>query len=150
MKNIAVNQAEKTDIEWINKQYSEIDFVKSNYNNEFIVIAKVENENAGLGRLVKIDDHNTEMGGIYVLPLFRSLGVAEKIVSQLCEKNPFETSTIWCLPFDHLLNFYSKFGFTKYENGNIPDEIVKKHNWCNTGNNYEHSVSLLYKKNKSI
>ncbi|WP_378187552.1 GNAT family N-acetyltransferase [Aquimarina sp. W85] len=64
-------------------KYAEIDFIKSNFDNEYIVIAKVKNKNAGLGRLVKIDNKNIELGGIYTFPDFRGLGVAENIVKNL-------------------------------------------------------------------
>lgn len=146
MKTITVKQAEINEINWINTKYNEVDFVKSNYENEYIVIAKVENENAGLGRLVKIDEDNIELGGIYAFPNFRGLGVAENIVRNLCEKNPFSASTIWCLPFENLLNFYSKFGFENCENIKAPEEVTKKLEWCNSENKYGKKVLLLCKK----
>ncbi|UII19575.1 GNAT family N-acetyltransferase [Fulvivirga ligni] len=126
MKKITVIQAEISQINWINEKYSEVDFVKSNYENEYIVIAKVGNENAGLGRLVKIDEDNIELGGIYAFPSFRGLGVAQDIVRNLCEKNPFDASTIWCLPFEYLFHFYSKFGFRHHEDIEAPKEVIKK------------------------
>lgn len=146
MKTVTVKQAEINEINWINAKYSEVDFVKSNYENEYIVIAKVGNENAGLGRLVKIDEDNIELGGIYAFPNFRGLGVAENIVRNLCEKNPFDASTIWCLPFENLLNFYSKFGFENCDNIKAPKEVTKKLEWCNSGNKYRKKVLLLCKK----
>lgn len=53
---------------------------------------------------MKIDKNNIELGGIYAFPNFRGLRVAENIVHNLCEKNPFDESTIWCLPFERGLN----------------------------------------------
>ena len=147
MSKVTIRQAEKNDINWINSKYREVDFVKSNYENEYIVIAKVENENAGLGRLVKIDENNIELGGIYVFPNFRGLGIAENIVRNLCEKNPFGESTIWCLPFENLLKFYSKFGFEKCENITAPGKVASKLNWCNSESKYGKKVLLLCKTN---
>lgn len=147
MKTVIVKQAEKKETNWINAKYSEVDFVKSNYENEYIVIAKVGNENAGLGRLVKIDENNIELGGIYVFPNFRGLGVAENIVRNLCEKNPFYESTIWCLPFENLLNFYSKFGFENCKNKKAPKQLTEKLKWCNSENKYGKEVLLLCKTN---
>jgi N-acetylglutamate synthase-like GNAT family acetyltransferase len=147
MKKIIVKQAERSQMEWINSKYDEVMFVKSNFENEYIVIAKVENENAGLGRLVKIDNENLELGGIYVFPDFRGLGIAEKIVRNLCDKNPFEKLTIWCLPFENLLSFYSKFGFKNYKEKNTPEKVAIKLNWCNSNNKYTKKVILLTKIN---
>jgi len=147
---VTVKQAKKNDISWINAKYSEVDFVKSNYDNEYIVIAKVENENAGIGRLVKIDKNNIELGGIYSFPDFRGLGVAENIVRNLFEENPFDKSIIWCLPFENLLNFYSKFGFKNCENIKAPEKVARKLEWCNTESIYGKKVLLLCKTNKSF
>lgn len=146
MKTVTVVQADKNEIEWINSKYAEIGFVKSNYYSEFIVIAKVGNNNAGLGRLVKIDENNIELGGIYTFPDFRGLKVAENIVSNLCDKNPYKESVIWCLPFENLLGFYSKFGFKKHQKEVVPQEVNKKLEWCNSDDKYEKEVILLCKK----
>lgn len=148
MKTIRIKQAEKNEINWINVKYSEVGFVKSNYENEYIIIAKVENENAGLGRLVQIDSNNIELGGIYVFPNFRGFGVAEKIVQHLCEENSFGIATIWCLPFENLSNFYLKFGFRNCKHVKIPEKITQKLKWCNSESKYDEKVLLLCKTSK--
>ena len=147
MSKVTIKQAEKNELNWINTKYNEVDFVKSNYENEYIVIAQVGNENAGIGRLVKIDENNIELGGIYAFPEFRGLGVAENIVHNLCEEKPFGESTIWCLPFENLRNFYSKFGFEICENIKAPKKVVEKLEWCNSESKYGKKVLLLCKAN---
>lgn len=147
MSAVTVIKAKKNDIDWVNTKYQEVDFVSSNYDNEHIVIAEVNHEKAGLGRLVKIDDNNIELGGIYVFPEYRGLGVAERIVSSLCNENPFNEVMVWCLPFEKLLPFYSKFGFKSSETVEAPKAIAKKLNWCNSGDTYAQHVLLLCKAN---
>lgn len=147
MEKITVRKAKKNEINWVNEKYSEIGFVTSNYENEYIIIAKVENEDAGLGRLVKIDEDNIELGGIYTFSKFRSVGVAECIVLSLCENNPFEGSYIWCLPFENLYKFYSKFEFEYCKNIKAPEEVVEKLKWSNSENKYGKKVLLLCKTN---
>jgi len=56
--------------------YDQVHFQKSDSDNEFILIAEVGGQRAGVGRLVKIDDANVELGGIYVFPAFQKRGVA--------------------------------------------------------------------------
>ena len=145
MKTVTIIPAKRNEMDWINSKYAEIGFIRSDYENEFIVIAKVENENAGIGRLVKVDNKNIELGGIYTFPNFRGLSVAKNVVTELLDKNPYSNSTIWCLPFENLLSFYLKFGFTKYAKGVIPKEVEKKLRWCNSNEKYEKKVVLLYK-----
>jgi len=146
MVEVKLRQAYTSEIDWVNRKYQEVNFVKSDYNNEFIVIAEIDGENAGLGRIVKIDEKNVELGGILVFPHFRGLGVAGHIVKALCDGNPFKKSVIWCLPFMNLLHFYTKFGFKLQADITAPKKIAEKLNWCNTDNKYEKEVLLLAKK----
>jgi len=145
MNKITTRKAEKNEIGWINSQYENVGFAESNYDNEFIVITEVNYIKAGIGRLVKIDENNIELGGIYVLEQFRKIGIAENIVDTLCNKNPFKDKMIWCLPFENLKNFYSNFGFTVSLDSNVPKEISRKHEWCNKV--YDKKVLLLSKPN---
>ena len=148
MNTIIVRQARKDEIDWVNAQYKSIDFKPSNFENEYIVIAEIGGEKCGLGRLVKIDEQNTELGGIYVLNEYRRMGVAEEVVSFLCSNNPFLDTTIWCLPFENLKDFYGKYGFTKHMIA-PPKEIAEKHSWCNTSGVYSKEVLLLSKPSYS-
>lgn len=147
MTNIKIREARENEIQWVNKQYAEIDFKESNFENELIVIAEIENLNCGLGRIVKINHDNYELGGIYVFQAFRNKGVAEKIVEFLICSKFLEDKTIWCLPFENLEKFYTKFGFTTAEKNRPqpPKEIIEKYNWCN--NTYEKKVLLMVKEN---
>lgn len=65
-----------------------------------------------------------ELGGIYVQPAYRGQGLAGRIVQGLLDlaaarddgletppPTPTTITTIWCLPFAHLLPFYTSFGF---------------------------------------
>jgi len=142
---VLIRQAQKSDISWINQKYREIHFVESDFENDWIIIAELENKPVGLGRLVKIDAQNIELGGIYVFPEHRGLKIAEKIVRYLCENNPFPQTMLWCLPFENLSGFYQKFGFQIYTGVQIPEKIVKKLQWCNSENRYPEKVVLLCK-----
>lgn len=148
MQEILIKEAQEHEINWINEQYRGIGFVESNFAEEYIVIACFDGKKAGLGRLVKIDHQNIELGGIYVLPAFRGLKIAENIVNHLCQHNPFHESIVWCLPFENLSGFYQKFGFEPYihSNASTPEKISKKLEWCNSENRYEQKVVLLYKR----
>ncbi|MNQ78792.1 hypothetical protein D3C85_937140 [compost metagenome] len=147
MNEIKIQKAKEVEIEWINKKYAEVDFKKSVFENELIAIAEFKNLNSGLGRLVKIDSENYELGGMYVFQEFRNKGIAEKIVEFLICSENLVGKNIWCLPFENLEKFYAKFGFKIAEKtkNEIPKEIIEKHNWCN--NTYEKKVLLMIKEN---
>ena len=147
MSSLTSRKAEKSELFWINSKYAEVDFMPSYFETELIVIAEMDGTKCGIGRLVQISDEDLELGGIYVFPAYRNLGVAENIVKFLCNENDFKQQTIWCLPFEHLEDFYTKFGFFPSEGGSetIPQDILKKHKWCNS--NYGKNVLLLTKTN---
>ena len=128
----------------INKLYDQIGFIHSLPEKDSVVLAKSDNKIIGLGRLVKIDSNNAELGGIYVHDDYRGYGIAAKIVSELLkapEANSYRN--IFCLPFSNLQHFYEKYGFVESNENNIPDAILKKHTWCNT--EYSKPVLLLIK-----
>ncbi len=147
MNEIIIRKAKEIEIEWINTKYAEVDFKKSVFEKELIVIAEYESLNSGLGRIVKIDKENYELGGMYVFQEFRNKGIAEKIVAFLIHSENLEDKNIWCLPFENLENFYAKFGFKMAEKTKIqtPKEITEEHNWCNK--TYEKRVLLMVKIN---
>lgn len=138
--SVTIRQAHKEEIEWINARYSEVDFLSSDFDKEFIVVAEVDGKRAGLGRLVKIDEDSLELGGMLVFDGFRGLGIARLIVEFLLDHA--KGKRVFCIPFQHLYKFYNGAGFIKCENvDSAPEEVLKKFHWCRQ--TYEHEVLLL-------
>lgn len=144
--DITVRKARPEEISWINKQYDRVGFKHSNFENEFIAIAEVNGEKAGLGRLQSVRESEAELGGIYVIEAFRGYGLATSIVGFLIN-NAHSFNRIYCLPFSHLESFYKKFGFCVVnDRANIPSAVAEKHCWCNS--TYE-SETLLFVLDKA-
>lgn len=54
---------------------------------------------------------------------------------------------IYCLPFGHLQSFYQSHGFIPVvDQSVVPEEVVKKHRWCNE--TYKEKTTLLMELNK--
>lgn len=83
-----------------------------------------------MGRLVKVDENNLELGGMFVFESFRGKGIAKEIVTfLLAYVRP--SQTVYCVPFEHLLKFYKQCGFTDCPNcSSIPAKILDKYRWC--------------------
>jgi GNAT superfamily N-acetyltransferase len=138
---VVIRLAERSEIEWINKCYDDVEFVHSNFDKEIIAIAEVNGEKAGLGRLVTIDGENLELGGMYVFEAFRRLGIARKIVDFLLRYASASQST-YCIPFEHLITFYKQSGFVPCTNfEQVPKELFEKYLWCKE--KYPQPTSLL-------
>lgn len=142
MKNTpTVRTAKKTEMEWVNKCYDEVEFVHSNFDKEIIAIAELDGHRAGIGRLVTIDSNHFELGGMYVFESYRNRGVASTIVDFLLKHTP-KASTVYCIPFEHLVSFYKEFGFVSCTDlQQVPKELLNKYLWCKE--KYSHPTSLL-------
>ncbi len=82
---MSIQLATSNDLEWVNNQYDSIGFVRSDLKRDKVAIITYNNEYAGVGRLVQIDEDTLEMGGIFILPQFRGLQLAGELVSFLVE-----------------------------------------------------------------
>ncbi len=138
---LKIRTATKSEMDWVNQRYKEAEFVSSSFEQELIAIAEYNNEKAGLGRLVKIDDKICELGGMYVLAAYRGKGIAAEIVKFLLSHAKLG-QTIYCIPFEHLTGFYQNWGFAPCSNLEyVPSKLLAKYQWCKE--KYTQSTSLL-------
>ena len=112
LTDITYEVAKTKDFSAINKLYDKVGFVHSHPNKDIVIIGKNNDEIIALGRIVRIDADNAELGGMYVKDKWRGYGIANLVVSRLLEISK-DYQFIFCLPFQRLLNFYMKFGFIK-------------------------------------
>ncbi|TQF70260.1 GNAT family N-acetyltransferase [Pseudoalteromonas luteoviolacea] len=142
---VTIRKAKKEEIHWVNEQYQRIGFKLSSLESDLIVIAMIDGQKIGVGRVQTISEFHAELGGMYVNPDFRGAGVAAKLVAFLVE-NASQFKHVYCLPFAHLAKFYQKFGFKQViEREGVPDLILSKHHWCN--DIYDHETLLFVKYN---
>jgi GNAT superfamily N-acetyltransferase len=136
---VEVRAAATDEVDWANARYAEVQFLPSS-PADLIAVAEVMGEPAGLGRLVPVDARAEELGGIYVFPRFRSLGVSKAIIAFLVRQA--RRDDLYCLPFCNLLDLYARFGFTPVrDNHAVPLQVKRKHVWCNE--RYSTPVLLL-------
>ena len=138
---LKLRRAVKNEIGWINKCYDEVEFLPSNFENEIIVIAELDGQKAGLGRLVKIDQKHFELGGIYVFDAFRGKGVGKEIVKFLLQYvKPLQI--VYCIPFENLISLYQQCGFSScIELEQTPKILLEKYHWCKE--KYNQPISLF-------
>ena len=138
---LRIRTAKRSEIEWVNKCYDEVEFVHSSFDKEIIAIAEFNNQNAGIGRLVRINSDSLELGGMYVFDVFRGNGIARKIVEFLLQ-HVQPTQMVYCIPFEHLVPFYKQCGFAPCTNlEQAPKDLLEKYQWCKE--KYTQPTSLL-------
>jgi N-acetylglutamate synthase-like GNAT family acetyltransferase len=124
-----LRRATLEDAPWINAAYDAIGFQRSDLARELLIVAEVEGERAGIGRLVPAGEEACELGGMLVFDAFRGRGIARAIIDELLRHAAGRT--VYCIPFADLEPVYAKAGFTVIdEDAPAPEYVRKKLAWC--------------------
>jgi len=116
------------DAGWIEEQYEKVHFVASDLARDTIVVAEVDGERAGIGRLVPAAEGACELGGMFVANAYRGRGIAHAIVEELIRRAG--DRDVYCIPFADLEMLYAAAGFRRIEAVNVPEKIQEKLDWC--------------------
>lgn len=125
---------------WLNDRYAEIGFQLSDLTRDLQIIAELDGEIAGTGRLVPAGENSVELGGMLVLEPFRGRGLARAIIDEFLRHAAGRD--VYCIPFADIAEIYIAAGFVPCESG--PLAVMKKVAWC--GETYARGVVLLIKK----
>jgi N-acetylglutamate synthase-like GNAT family acetyltransferase len=129
---VRLRQATAADSHWINAAYADVHFQPSDLEHELVIVAEVEGEHAGIGRLVPAGGDACELGGMLVFDRFRGRGLARAIIDELLRNA--EGREVYCIPFADLEAIYAKAGFVRFEGEeqSLPEYVQKKLAWCRT------------------
>jgi len=129
-------KATEKDLIWINERYETVNFKPSSLDagDEEIWISESMGRPVGVGRLVDMGSGTVEMGGMYVLDRFRGHGIARKLVDLLMDSARARFETIYCIPVNHLVDFYKGFGFELYSGKveHLAPKLQEKYHFCET------------------
>ena len=124
-----LRRATPADAGWINAAYAEVKFLPSDLHRDLVVVAELDGQHAGLGRLVPAGEEACELGGMLVFDEFRGRGVASAIIAELLRHA--DGRTVYCIPFADLEPIYEKAGFrTRDRAGDLPQHVREKLEWC--------------------
>ena len=114
------------ELAWANEVYRSIEFVPTEVG-DVAVVAEVDGARVGLGRLVPVGEGALELGGIWTDEVARGKGVAKAVVDDLIARAAGRD--VWCVPFQHLADYYARFGFERTERP-WPAGVEKKMSAC--------------------
>ena len=141
-----IQKLDAAELAWANDRYAEVDFLPSS-TTDFIAVALVDGKPAALGRVTEVAPRTGELGGMYVFPGFRGLGIAKHLIDYLVAECGLEA--LFCLPFDHLANLYASAGFLPHSGDTpVPDKVQSKHAWCNA--HYPDPVLLMVRGSSAV
>jgi len=125
---VKLRRATAPDAAWINAAYADIHFLPSDLSHDLVIVAELDGERAGLGRLVPAGEAY-ELGGMLVFDAFRGRGVAKAIIDELLRHA--EGREVYCIPFADLEPIYAKAGFVRRERDeSLPAHVLEKLAWC--------------------
>jgi len=134
-----LRRLEPTELAWANERYAEVDFLPSPAT-DLVAVALVGGTPAALGRVTRLTEASGELGGMYVFPEFRGLGVASRMIDYLVSECGLKL--LFCLPFEHLHDMYTAAGFAvQPPDETVPQKVRDKHVWCNA--HYPERVLLM-------
>jgi GNAT superfamily N-acetyltransferase len=107
---ITIRDLEDGERAWANALYQAIRF-EVTPPDAVALVAEVNGERVGLGRLVPHAPDVLELGGIWTDEAVRGRGVARAMVNTLLARSERTGDRLWCIPFAHLSGFYQSFGF---------------------------------------
>jgi N-acetylglutamate synthase-like GNAT family acetyltransferase len=126
---IALRAAAPHDEEWINARYRELGFLLSDLERDEVVLAEVDGERAGMGRLVPAGPDACELGGMFVADAFRGRGVARALIEELLQRA--RGREVYCIPFAELEPIYAASGFERIQPApELPGHVQDKLAWC--------------------
>jgi GNAT superfamily N-acetyltransferase len=134
---VKLRVATASDARWINERYAEVRFLPSDLSREVVVIASIDDEPAGIGRIVDVDEQSCELGGMLVFERFRGRGVARAIIDELLQHA--RGRDVYCIPFAELESLYASAGFERASEA--PLHVREKFEWCQR--TYEKPVLLM-------
>lgn len=124
-----LRRATAADAEWINGAYADVHFQPSDVAREVVIVAELDGERAGIGRLVPAGEHACELGGMLVFERFRGRGVARAIIDELLRHAGHRE--VYCIPFADLEPIYAKAGFVRCDrDAALPAHVRGKLDWC--------------------
>jgi len=83
----------------------------------------------GLGRIQRHADGALEVGGFWIEESRRGAGLARPLVEHILSRLPTGRDA-WCIPFEHLTDFYRSFGMQSANPDSAPDSIRVKLELC--------------------
>ena len=119
--------ATPADAGWIEEQYEKVHFIPSDLERDTIVLAEVDGERVGIGRLVPAGEGAYELGGMFVDNAYRGRGIAHAIVDELIRRAG--DRDVYCVPFADLETLYAAAGFRRIEAVDVPEKIQEKLDW---------------------
>ena len=116
------------DAGWVDEQYERAGFIPSDLSIDTVVIAEWEGVRAGLGRLVRVDTHAFELGGMFIVEDHRGRGIARALVEELLRRAG--DAEVYCVPYADLESFYARCGFRPLREAVVPRKVHEKLDWC--------------------
>lgn len=103
--------------------YAAYDYPTAIRDTDLVFVARVDGQPAGVVRLCD-EEGVTVLRGMRVLPPYQRQGVGRQLL-QACLP-ALDTRTSYCIPYSHLVQFYSAVGFAVVQPEEVPVFLAER------------------------
>lgn len=125
-----IHLAGKSDLASVQDFYSRVGYGCEIDPDDKLLIAREGQSVIAAVRLCREFDI-TVLRGMFVAEKRRGGGIGTRVLDSISAE--IGSSECWCLPYAHLVNFYSRIGFRVCEDGTIPPFLAGRRNKYNAG-----------------
>jgi len=111
--------------DWLREFYQKAGYNRSVTDDDDIFYAEENGEKLGVVRISN-EYGFTVLRGMQVLELFRGQGIGKKLLKYL--QNSIGLEPVYCIPNDHLVNFYGEIGFAVIDSNDAPEFLTERLN----------------------
>ncbi len=122
---VELQSCKASSADWLDAFYQETGYSYPVPNQDDIFYAEVEGQKIGVVRISN-EYGCSVLRGMQVLEPFRGQGVGTKLLTFLA--STLRPDPVYCIPNDHLVNFYGKIGFSVIDSDEAPEFLVERLN----------------------
>lgn len=108
---------------WLKDFYQQAGYHRSVSGEDDLYYAEENAEKIGVLRISK-EHECSVLRGMQVLEKFRGMGIGSKMLSFL--ERELGDEPVYCIPRDHLVDFYGKIGFSVIDSGDAPKFLAER------------------------
>lgn len=110
---------------WLDEFYQQAGYLRAVSKEDDVYYAEKNGQKLGVVR-VSNEHGYPVLRGMQILESYRGRGIGSELLEFLQES--IGPEPMFCIPNDHLVNFYGKIGFSEIEPGDAPEFLAERLN----------------------
>jgi GNAT superfamily N-acetyltransferase len=118
-----MNEEETTDFAGVRSFYRRVGYGGGAHPDDRLLVVREKQSMVAAVRLC-VEEGTLVLRGMYVAEALRGRGIGSRLLASV--SSAIGSSECWCIPYTHLLGFYSKVGFASCEAEASPPFLAER------------------------